>query len=351
MKNILITGGAGFIGSHTCLILLEKGFNVIVYDSFINSSPNSLINVKKIYNQKIHETKGTLQIINGDICDSDKLNKVFSEAKQSDRGIAGVIHFAGIKSVRESVENPLKYWTSNVSGTMNLLKIMELHNCNSIVFSSSATIYGYCEFGLLNENSIINPVNPYGNTKFTIEKLLNDVFNSSPNKWRIANLRYFNPIGAHYSGLIGEDCKGQINNIFPLILEVASGKRKVLEVYGNDWPTPDGTCLRDYIHVMDLSEGHIHTLNYLFEDVPKIININLGTGLGTSVLELINTFCKINNVDIPYKVIARREGDVPSLVSDNSLSKKLLKWEPKRSLKIMCQDGWKWKLKNPNGYQ
>lgn len=350
MKNILLTGGAGFVGSHTCLILLERGFNVIVYDSFINSSPDSLKNVKKIFHHRKNQIKGNLQIIDGDICDYSKLNKVFSEAKQTENSIDGVIHFAGLKSVKESVKNPFKYWDINVHGTINLLKIMELHDCNSIVFSSSATIYGSCEFGLLSENSTINPINPYGVTKFSIEKFLNDVYNSSPEKWRIANLRYFNPIGAHNSGMIGEDCKGQINNIFPLILEVASGRRKEIEVFGNDWPTPDGTCLRDYVHVMDLSEGHINTLDYLFQDVPKIININLGTGLGTSVLELIHTFSEINNIDIPYKFTCRREGDVPILIADNSLSKKLLNWVPKRSLKIMCQDGWKWKLKYPNGF-
>ena len=350
MKNILITGGAGFIGSHTCLLFLERGFNIIVYDSFVSSSPDSLKNVKKINNKKDHKIKGNLIIVNGDICDSNKLNKVFSDAKQSDNCIDGVIHFAGLKSVKESVENPLRYWDINVNGTINLLKIMELHDCYSIVFSSSATIYGYCEYGLLKENSKINPVNPYGDTKFSIEKLLHDVFNSSPTKWRIANLRYFNPIGAHFTGLIGEDSKGQINNLFPLILEVASGRRKQLEVFGNDWPTPDGTCLRDYIHVMDLSEGHILALNYLFENVPKIININLGTGIGTSVLELIHTFSKINNIEIPYTFTTRRKGDVPMLVADNSLSKKLLNWMPKRNLQIMCKDGWKWKLKYPNGF-
>ncbi len=351
MKNILITGGAGFIGSHTCLILLERGFNVFVYDSFINSSPESLKNVKKICNQQNNKIKGNLKVIHGDICDSGRLDKVFSDAKKANNFIDGVIHFAGLKSVKESVKNPLKYWDVNVKGTINLLNIMELHDCNSIVFSSSATIYGSCEFGLLKENSTVNPVNPYGVTKFSIERFLNDVFNSSPNKWRIANLRYFNPIGAHYSGLIGEDCKGEINNIFPLILEVAFGKRIQLEVFGNDWPTPDGTCLRDYVHVMDLAEGHINTLNCLFQDDPKIISINLGTGLGTSVLELIHTFSEINNVEIPYKVISRREGDVPMLVADNSLSKKLLNWEPKRSLENMCKDGWEWKLKYPNGFK
>lgn len=351
MKNILLTGGAGYIGSHTCLLLLQRGFNVIIYDSFLNSSPDSLKNVKKICNEQNHKIKGNLRIINGDICDSYKLNEVFSEAKKTDNFIDGVIHFAGLKSVRESVENPFKYWDINVKGTINLLKIMELYDCNSIVFSSSATIYGSHEFELLKENSKINPVNPYGATKFSIEKFLNDVFNSSPTKWRIANLRYFNPIGAHHSGLIGEDCKGQFNNIFPLILEVASGRRKELEVFGKDWPTPDGTCLRDYVHVMDLSEGHINTLNYLFQNVPRIININLGTGLGTSVLELIHTFSKVNNVDVPYKFTSRREGDVPMLVADNSLSKRILNWVPKRNLELMCQDGWKWKLKYPNGFQ
>lgn len=350
MKNILLTGGAGFIGCHTCLILLERGFNVVVYDSFINSSPNSLKNVKKIFTQQNPKNKGNLHVIKGDISDSYKLNQVFTKAKETYDSIDGVIHFAGLKSVRESVKRPIKYWENNVNGTINLLKIMELHDCNTIVFSSSATIYGSCASGLLSENSIINPVNPYGATKLSIEKFLLDIFNSSPNKWRIANLRYFNPIGAHSSGLIGEDCKDEMNNIFPLILEVASGRKKELEVFGNDWPTPDGTCLRDYVHVMDLSEGHINALNYLFKNVPKIINLNLGTGIGTSVLELINTFGTINKVDIPYKVTPRREGDVAMLVADNSLSREILNWQPKRNLELMCQDGWNWKLKYPDGF-
>ena len=352
MKTILVTGGAGFIGSHTCLALLEQGYNVISIDSYINSSPIALKRVKEIYDSKQLKNKSYFKVIKDDIRNTERLDTIFSEAKNNGRPINGVIHFAGLKSVKESVENPLLYWDTNLNSTISLLKAMEKNDCNTIVFSSSATVYGAGSNNnnLISEDAEINPINSYGTTKYAIEMLLNDINNSANQKWRIANLRYFNPIGAHNSGLIGENPLGLANNIFPLILDVASGKSKKLKVFGDDWPTFDGTGVRDYIHVVDLAEGHISTLRYLFQKKSKVLNLNLGTGLGTSVLELINTFSKVNQVEVPYSFFNRRSGDVPYLVADNSLAKKLLNWSPVRSLENMCIDGWKWKMLNPRGY-
>ena len=264
--------------------------------------------------------------------------------------IESVIHFAGLKSVFDSVINPIKYWDTNVSGTINLLKIMQKYSCKNIVFSSSATVYKFKEIGKFNENDICAPVNPYGNTKLTIEKILKDVDKSEPNKWRIASLRYFNPIGAHQSGLIGEDPLQTPNNIFPRITGVANGKLDLIKIFGSDWPTEDGTCIRDYIHVMDVAEGHLLVLNYLLRENPQFLTLNLGTGRGISVLELISTFEKVNKVKIPFIFDKRRVGDNASLVADNSLAKSILNWTPKRNIEDMCKDGWNWRLKNPNGF-
>ena len=345
--KILVTGGAGFIGSHTCLVLLEKGHEVIVIDSFINSNKKSLervINLVKLKNKDIN-----LQIINADIRNKGILEKLFVDSLNSDKPINAVIHFAGLKSVKESVRKPLHYWNSNVHGSINLLSIMNKYNCRTIVFSSSATIYGVND-NKLKETSEINPINPYGKTKAAVERLLSDIFISNPNQWRIANLRYFNPIGAHHSGLIGESPKGIPNNIFPYITQVAAGNFEILNIFGNDWPTQDGTGVRDYIHVMDLAEGHKKSLEFLIENSPQFINLNIGTGKGTSVLELINTFEFVNKVNIPYKFSSRRDGDVSTLIADNSLAISCLDWKPKRSLIDMCSDGWQWQLLNPEGY-
>tara|TARA_Y100001978_G_C23548295_1_gene363210 strand:- start:104 stop:790 length:687 start_codon:yes stop_codon:yes gene_type:complete len=228
---------------------------------------------------------------------------------------------------------------------------MDKNKCRTLVFSSSATVYGNSKYDLINEKSLINPINPYGNTKASIEKLLGDIFKSNIDKWSISNLRYFNPIGAHKSGLIGENPIGKTNNIFPLILKVASGEKAALKIFGNNWPTSDGTCVRDYIHVMDIAEGHMACLEYLFTNKSQLISLNLGTGKGTTVLELVNTFQNINNIKIPYVITKRREGDVARIVADNQLAKKLINWRPKRNIKLMCKDGWNWKNKNPNGYQ
>ena len=350
MKNILITGGAGFIGSHTCLSLLQKDYRIFVVDSFINSSPQSLCNIRKIIQSEGHNPNN-LHIYRGDIKNKELLETIFLEAKNLKSEINGVIHFAALKSVSESVSNPLNYWDSNVYGTICLLEVMKANECKTIVFSSSATVYGLTQNLPLDENTIINPINPYGSTKMAIERLLYDIYNSSENEWRIANMRYFNPIGAHDSGLIGEDPLGIPNNIFPLITRVAAGLIKELKIFGNNWPTKDGTGVRDYIHVMDLAEGHIIALEYLFKSKPKIINLNLGTGKGTSVLELINTFEKVNNINIPYVFSNKRVGDSPYVVADNALATRELNWSPKRDLQDMCRDGWKWQSQNLNGYK
>ena len=349
MRSILITGGTGFIGSHTCLMLLKKKYEIFVIDSFINSSSKSINNVLKI--NKIYEKiDKKIHIFKGDIRDKISIQKVFIKAKQMQKPIKEVIHFAGLKSVRESVLNPLIYWENNVLGTINLIDVMQENDCFNIVFSSSANVYGVIDDKPVNEAQTIAPTSPYGITKSTIEQFLKNIFISSPEKWRIACLRYFNPIGSHPSGLIGESPVGIPNNIFPLILDTAAGIRKEISLFGNDWPTRDGTPLRDYIHVMDLAEGHVRVLEHLALNKPNFINLNLGTGVGTSVLELIKTFESVNKVKVPYIFTSRREGDFKFMVADNSLAKEMLNWEPQRDIKDMCKDGWKWKKLNPNGY-
>ncbi len=349
--RVLVTGGAGFIGSHTCLALLEQGYDVVVIDSYVNSHKKSLERVLEILKNNKRIRKLDIQIKKVDIRDKEVIDKLFSEYEGLGKPIEAVIHFAGLKSVKDSVLNPLIYWDNNVNGLINLLSIMKRYKCRTIVFSSSATIYGLSNNEPKAENSEINPINPYGRTKATIEQILNDLFNSEPEEWKIVNLRYFNPIGAHISGLIGEDPIGFPNNLFPNITQVAAGKLNKLTIFGNNWPTPDGTCIRDYIHVMDLSEGHIFALEYLIKNDSQIINLNLGTGKGTSILELVNTFERVNNIKIPIEVSSRRIGDCSKLIADNSLAVSCLGWTPKRSLEEMCCDGWKWQLLNPIGYK
>lgn len=349
MKTILVTGGSGFIGSHACVCLLEQNYNIVVLDSNINSSLNSIIGVRNIVREKV---KSSIKIkhIKGDIRDEVSLKKIFSEAEYSQNPIEAVIHFAGLKSVQESVFNPLSYWNNNVFGTLQLIKVMNLFNCKTIVFSSSATVYKNNDAGLLIETDDIKPSNPYGQTKATVENILKSVFESD-NEWRIGNLRYFNPIGAHQSGFIGENPKNKPNNLFPYICGVASGKFDKLRIFGNNWPTFDGTGIRDYIHVMDLAEAHISALDFLLNAKPQILNLNVGTGIGTSVIELVNTFQKVNNIEIPFEFSEKREGDVAMSVADNSKIMSLFKWQPKRDLKDMCLDGWNWQLKNQNGFK
>ena len=351
--RVLVTGGAGFIGSHTCLALLEKGYEITVIDTYINSNKESLERVLDLFkkNNKVENLDIDMDIEIADIRDEKILDKLFFRYRNFGKPIQAVIHFAGLKSVKESVLNPLLYWDVNVNGSINLLRVMDRYDCRTIVFSSSATIYGLSNDLSLKENTEIKPINPYGRTKVVIEQILNDIYNANNDKWKIANLRYFNPIGAHPSGMIGEAPIGIPSNIFPYITQVAAGILDELTIFGNNWPTLDGTCIRDYIHVMDLAEGHISALEYLNKGENKIVNLNLGTGLGTSVLELIHTFEKVNNLTISKNFSHRRIGDSCRVIADNSLALSCLKWSPKRDLEKMCLDGWKWQSLNPEGYK
>tara|TARA_Y100000589_G_scaffold292308_1_gene296379 strand:- start:730 stop:1776 length:1047 start_codon:yes stop_codon:yes gene_type:complete len=342
MHSILITGGAGFVGSHTVLNLLEIGYKVFVLDSFINSSKKSFNRLKKLIKIKNPDLLDNLEIFEGDIKNISSLKYIFKYAKNKKFSIDSVMHFAGLKSIIESTQFPLEYWSVNVLGTINLLNVMEENNCTNFVFSSSAGIYGNAKSFPINEESLIEPINPYGNTKATVENLLKDIYLSSPKRWHIATLRYFNPIGAHPSGIIGEENDLNASNILPLIINVAKGKEKALKIYGDDWETPDGTCIRDYIHVMDVAEGHILCLDYLLKNDSQLISLNLGTGSGTSVLKLIKTFESVNKVKIPYAFFPKRIGEAPIYVADSYKAKLVLNWEPKRDLKAMCRDAWNW---------
>lgn len=350
MKNILVTGGGGFIGSHTCLALLEKGYNIVVIDTFENSTPKSIERVLEIYRQRQVKSNKTIDIFEGDLCDMNFLRDVFSKIYKVNKKIDGVIHFAGLKSVAESITNPILYWRTNLMGTINLLSIMNQFNCCNLVFSSSATIYENNDYEILNEYSNISPVNPYGNTKYSIELFLKDFFKYSEKKMKIASLRYFNPIGAHESGLLGEDPKGIPNNIFPLINNTAFGLQRELKIFGKDWPTHDGTPIRDYIHVMDLAEAHLKILEYLKKKDTIFQEVNIGTGKGTSVLDLVKIYENVNNTKVPYVFKNRRSGDVAHLVADNSFAISEFNIIPKRSIEDMCKDGWHWKKLNPKGY-
>ncbi len=347
MNRILITGGAGFIGSHTASLLLEKGFDLIIVDSFANSSKLFLEKIFTLFKKIDEKYEERIKFIECDIRNFNKLNNVFQESINEGKPINSVIHFAGLKSVSESVENPLQYWDANVNGSINLFKVMAIYNCKTIVFSSSATVYGTSDNKLLTEDAEIKPKNPYGESKLIIEKILNSLYISDKENWKIANLRYFNPIGAHESGLIGECPNGVPSNLFPFITQVAIGKRSFLRVYGRDWPTKDGTAIRDYIHVMDLAEGHLSALNYLESQDGIFTNLNLGTSKGTTVLELVRTFEKVNNCKIPFDYVDRRPGDVAISVADNKKAINILNWKPHRNIERMCIDGWFWE-KNVN---
>ncbi len=342
--HILITGGAGFLGSHTCLTLIEKGYKISIIDSFINSSIKTIQGIKKILKIARININDNLNFYKGDLRDKEFIIKIFEDAIKNNHPIRNVIHFAGLKSVSESMKKPFLYWENNVYGTINLINVMNQYYCNTIVFSSSASIYDDSSQKLIDENFLINPTSPYANTKETIERFLKDIFNSSSNKWKIANLRYFNPIGAHPSGIIGEELTSHTTNIFPIIMKVALKKIPELKIYGNDWPTKDGSGVRDYIHVMDIASGHLKALKFLNENNPQIINLNLGTGKGTSVIELIKTFEKVNKVNIPYSFSDRREGDKGFVVADNKMALSILEWKPEKNLEEMCIDGWNLKF-------
>lgn len=331
--NIFLTGGAGYIGSHTCVELLEAGYDVTVYDNLSNSSKESLRRVEKITNKKIN-------FIYGDIKDEDKL---ISSLKCMD----AVIHFAGLKAVGESVLKPLEYYDNNVSGTITLLKAMQKVKVKKIVFSSSATVYGDPLFLPLTEDHPLRTTNPYGQTKLMIEEILRDLYKSD-SSWAISILRYFNPVGAHKSGMIGEDPHGMPNNLMPFISQVAIAKQEFLRVFGDDYDTPDGTGVRDYIHVVDLAKAHVKALQIL--DKPQCEAFNIGTGNGYSVLEIVKAFEKASGKHIPYKIVPRREGDIATCYAKAQKAQDMLGWRAKKGLDEMCEDTWRWQSNNPNGY-
>ena len=343
---VIVTGGAGFIGSHTCLSLLERGYKVVILDSFANSSLKSINRIKEILKKFKSKFNYDLYIYEGTLVDKEFIEKVFFEVHSKFGIVDAVIHFSGLKSVKESVNYPHLYWQENIISTINLVGVMNSFNCNTLVFSSSATIYKSKDKGLISEDSEIEAINPYGNTKLVIEKFLLDIFKSATNKWKILNLRYFNPIGAHPSGLIGEAPKGEPNNIFPILINTAAKEKKCLKVFGNDWPTKDGTCIRDYIHVMDVAEGHVRALNYLENASYNVYNVNLGTGKGASVLDLINVFEKTNNVKVKYVFTDRRPGDVSRSVADPKRIETILGWRSSYSVRSAILSAWVWENKS-----
>lgn len=334
---VLVTGGAGFIGSHTCLALLEAGFDIIVVDNESNSQKTSLKRIGELTGKKF-------TYYQVDLLDKAALNGVFS-----DHTIDAVIHFAGLKAVGESVAQPLRYYHNNLTGTLILCEVMEKHNVNRLVFSSSATVYGTHDQVPFTEDLPLNATNPYGQTKLMIEQILRDVHAANPD-WAIALLRYFNPIGAHESGQIGENPNGIPNNLIPYITQVAVGKLPELKVFGNDYPTHDGTGVRDYIHVMDLAEGHVKALEKILKS-SGVEAYNLGTGTGYSVLDMVKVFEKVIGREIPYQVVDRRPGDIAVSYADPNKAKKELGWSAKRNLEQMCEDAWRWQNQNPNGYE
>ncbi len=337
LETVLVTGGFGYIGSHTCVSLLENNHNVLVIDSLINSSKNTLEKIKKTVSFKGTSINDNIQFIEGDLRNNEWLENIFSDYVKADKPIKSVIHFAGLKSIYDSIQSPLDYWDSNVKSTVSLLSAMRKYRCYSLIFSSSASVYKPKGFKLLKETDETIPKSPYGKTKLCVEEILNDLFASDKN-WSIASLRYFNPIGSHSLGFLSENSKGKSTNLFPAIQKTIMGEQKELLIYGNDWPTYDGTCIRDFIHVMDLAEAHIASLNYLKEYNNQKIVINIGTGKGSSVLEIIKTFQDIKGIKFPYDFTTRRLGDEPFLVADNSLALKLLDWFPKRNINDMCTD-------------
>lgn len=346
MAHLLITGGAGFIGSHTCLVLLDAGHSLVVLDNFANSSPEALRRVSALAGLG---NGSRLQVITGDIRQPAELDRALACTGPGGEPVAGVIHFAGLKAVGESVQQPLHYWDVNVNGSRLLVEAMQRHDCRTLVFSSSATLYGLPETVPIAETAPVRPINPYGHTKAAVEQLLADVAASEAG-WRIARLRYFNPVGAHPSGRIGEDPGGTPNNLFPFVSQVAVGRRPQLQVFGGDWPTADGTGVRDYIHVMDLAEGHRAALDRLLAHGPELLTLNLGSGQGHSVLDLVNAFAAASGRPVPYAIVERRAGDAASTVADPALAAELLNWRTQRSLEAMCRDGWAWQSANPQGY-
>ena len=336
--NILVTGGAGYIGSHTCVELLERNTQVTVIDNLCNSSPKSLARVEEI-------TGKSVRFYEGDVRDEALLEKIFREQK-----IDCVIHFAGLKAVGESVAQPWRYYDNNLTSTLVLTKVMERVGVKKLIFSSSATVYTADNTMPLRENSRTGGcTNPYGWTKYMTEQILSGLCTADKD-WSVVLLRYFNPIGAHASGRIGEDPRGVPNNLMPYITQVAVGRREKLSVFGNDYDTPDGTGVRDYIHVVDLACGHVAAVDYVLRNTGCEV-FNLGTGTGYSVLDMVNTFVQTNGVAVPYEITARRPGDIATCYADPTKSRKLLGWAAERTLADMCRDSWNWQSRNPQGYE
>jgi UDP-glucose 4-epimerase len=336
MSTILVTGGAGYIGSHTVVELLNAGHQVLIVDNLCNSSIAVLERIKKLAHPQF-------KFVQADVRDGAALDRLFAE-----QAIDGVIHFAGLKAVGESVSQPLRYFDNNVGSTLALLQAMDRAGVHRIVFSSSATVYGDPQQVPITEDSRLQVTNPYGRTKLMCEDILRDLQVSDP-RWQVAILRYFNPVGAHISGTIGEHPNGIPNNLMPFITQVAVGQREFLSIFGRDYPTPDGTGVRDYIHVVDLAQGHLAALNYLQIEQTSI-TVNLGTGQGVSVQELADTFARVTGVPVPYRFVDRRPGDVAACYADTTLAREALGWQAQLGVERMCQDAWRWQSQNPKGY-
>jgi UDP-glucose 4-epimerase len=334
--NILLTGGAGYIGSHTFVSLVEAGYTPVILDNFSNSHPAVLDRLQEI-------TGRAIACETGDVLDKQRVEEVLRRHE-----IAAVVHFAGAKAVGESVAQPLKYFSNNICGTVSLLQAMQATGCRSLVFSSSATVYGDPASVPILESFPVAHTNPYGHTKLVCEEMFAAVRHADP-AWRIGVLRYFNPVGAHPSGRIGEDPAGPPNNLVPYVSQVAAGKRPFLRIYGNDYDTPDGTGVRDYIHVQDLAEGHVAALKVLIDEGDSF-TVNLGTGSGHSVLEVVSAFEQASGRKVPYQFAARRPGDIARCYADSSLAQRLLGWRASRTLAQMCADAWRWQAANPDGY-
>lgn len=335
-KTVLVTGGAGYIGCHACVSLLETDHRVVVVDNFCNSNAEAIARVEQIVGASV-------PLIEGDIRDAACLNALFAE-----HDIDAVMHFAGLKAVGESVEKPLEYYDNNVTGTLVLLAAMERAGVNKLIFSSSATVYGDPASVPIREDFPLSATNPYGRSKLMIEEILGDWHTARPG-WSIGRLRYFNPVGAHTSGRIGEDPSGIPNNLMPFVAQVAVGRREKLAVFGNDYPTPDGTGVRDYIHVVDLAEGHVAALDYVLQH-PGLLTVNLGTGNGVSVLDMVKAFEQASGREVPYEIVDRRPGDIAECWANPALARSLLGWSASRTLEQMCVDAWRWQESNPRGY-
>jgi UDP-glucose 4-epimerase len=336
--HILVTGGAGYIGSHTCLELLRDGYRVTVVDNLSNSSRESLRRVEELTGKRI-------TFFEVDLLDRPGLEKVFAGCPEK---FAAVIHFAGKKAVGESVEKPLLYYHNNIGGTLILCEVMAAHGVKNIIFSSSATVYGDPATVPITENFPLSCTNPYGRTKLMVEEILTDLHTADP-AWNVCLLRYFNPVGAHESGRIGEDPRGIPNNLVPYITQVAVGKLAQLSIFGDDYPTPDGTGVRDYIHVVDLAAGHVKALAKLVQR-PGVVVYNLGTGKGYSVLEMVNTFAEVSGRKVPYRIVGRRPGDIAACYADPAKAFRELGWRARFGLREMCEDSWRWQVNNPQGY-